>query len=230
MQVVMGLFLMNFLTNALSGHHWLYQVAHVLHCDISLKNLMYCEKNGEVCGVLNDYDLAVCLDHNDSRMPSSKQRTGTKPYMAIDLLDPNNPPSRHLYRHDLESLIYVITAHTMRYKGTELMKNPPLQNWFTSNMAQLRASKKESITSSRPPIPSPEFSAFRSWLVLMWGTLNQGIRAQNIHMDQKLWVQHYSEHLPNFGDGESSATFNEETLGGHLTYEMLDEIMARGVA
>jgi hypothetical protein len=43
-----------------------------------------------------------------------KTRTGTKPFMAaIDLL--GKPTDMHRYRHDLESLFYVIVYVTSRY-------------------------------------------------------------------------------------------------------------------
>lgn len=47
------------------------------------------DENGRQYGVLNDFDLAVWLD-KDLRGPQSSQRTGTLPYMAMDLL--HHPP------------------------------------------------------------------------------------------------------------------------------------------
>ncbi|KAI0791115.1 hypothetical protein C8Q75DRAFT_91512 [Abortiporus biennis] len=51
------------------------------------------------------------VTHNDETNPSESQkhilRTGTGPFMAVDLLHPT-PPSVHLYRHDLESFFYVL--------------------------------------------------------------------------------------------------------------------------
>ncbi|KAJ7645774.1 hypothetical protein B0H17DRAFT_884229, partial [Mycena rosella] len=82
-------------------YRWLYEKANVMHRDISLGNLMYRTKNGKIFGVLNDFDLSLLMNAADPS--TSKQRTGTKPFMAIDLLVPQPPV--HLYRHDLESLL-----------------------------------------------------------------------------------------------------------------------------
>ncbi|KAJ7791154.1 hypothetical protein B0H14DRAFT_2274493, partial [Mycena olivaceomarginata] len=83
---------------------WLHDDVKTIHRDISIGNLMFKQIGDTVYGVLNDFDLAVQL--NDEPRSTSKQRTGTKPYMAIDLLVPQ--PPYHLYRHDLESFLYVL--------------------------------------------------------------------------------------------------------------------------
>ncbi|KAJ8514599.1 hypothetical protein ONZ45_g7883 [Pleurotus djamor] len=87
-------------------HQWLHDVAGILHRDNSLNNLMYREKHGTIYGVLNDFDLASLVADLDKSLQSS-QRTGTRIYMAFDLLSSPNPP-RHLNRHDLESFFYVL--------------------------------------------------------------------------------------------------------------------------
>lgn len=65
------------------GYRWLYEVPKILHWDISLNNLMFCKEDGNVYVVLNDLDLAIDVD---VQSPLSKHCTGTKPFMAIDLL------------------------------------------------------------------------------------------------------------------------------------------------
>ncbi|KAK6992607.1 hypothetical protein R3P38DRAFT_148162 [Favolaschia claudopus] len=65
-------------------YRWLYDKARIIHRDISISNFMYHKVNGKLYGVLNDFDLALSLDHQP--LSTSKTRTGTKPYMAIDLL------------------------------------------------------------------------------------------------------------------------------------------------
>ena len=52
--------------------------------------MMYRKKDGKIFGVLNDYDLAIFKSNNT---PSSRNRTGTRPFMAIDLL--GNPTDLH---------------------------------------------------------------------------------------------------------------------------------------
>ncbi|KAF8199153.1 hypothetical protein BJ912DRAFT_951081 [Pholiota molesta] len=54
---------------------------------------MYWKKaDGTLCGVLSDYDLSVKLDRQDGGL-SPKQRMGTRPFMARDLLEPT--PREH---------------------------------------------------------------------------------------------------------------------------------------
>ncbi|KAG9221804.1 hypothetical protein CCMSSC00406_0006747 [Pleurotus cornucopiae] len=90
-------------------HHWVYERAGILHRDISVKNLMFRQKNDTIVGVLNDFDLATPAAKLD-KGPTSKQRTGTWPYLAIELLDPSTwlQPPPHLYRYDLESFFWVL--------------------------------------------------------------------------------------------------------------------------
>ncbi|KAF8874971.1 hypothetical protein BD779DRAFT_1416944, partial [Infundibulicybe gibba] len=81
----------------------------IRHSDISINNLMYRkdEDGIGIHGVLNDFDLAQCGDFTG---PQSRQRTGTEQFMAYDLLDPHESHP-HFYRHDLESIFYVMVFH-----------------------------------------------------------------------------------------------------------------------
>jgi len=78
--------------------------------------------DGSVHGVLNDFDHAIRIDAPSS--PSSHQRTGTAPYMAIDIIEAS-PPLVHLYRHDLESLYYILVC------VVRPADDPSIQNWFS---------------------------------------------------------------------------------------------------
>jgi hypothetical protein len=119
---------LTFLKN-LSAYRWLCEKAEVVHPDISLNNIMHRKEDGEIYGVLSDYDLPLFFFKKKPREgPVSKQRMGTRPYMAIDLLQPF--PTKHLYRHDLEWLFYVIVVLTSRYYAGKEIANSPLQAWF----------------------------------------------------------------------------------------------------
>ena len=86
---------------------WLYDHAGILHRDLSLGNIMYRIIEGQVHGVLTDYDLSswkAALTAYDAK--SSEEATGTTPYMTQELLKGISPA--HLYRHDVESLFYVM--------------------------------------------------------------------------------------------------------------------------
>ncbi|KAF8699751.1 hypothetical protein RHS03_06943, partial [Rhizoctonia solani] len=83
------------------AHHELYKTG-ILHCDISVGNMMYDPLGDEP--YLIDVDLGKSVEKLAS--PSPNHRTGTLPFMATDLLVECPPP--HLYRHDLESFYYVL--------------------------------------------------------------------------------------------------------------------------
>jgi len=87
---------------------------------------------GKVEGVLNDYDLASW----DKISTTNSDRTGTVPFMALDLLrgglDRQIP---RLYRHDAESFVWVLaylTAITVEYMGhsVRISRPPDFDPWF----------------------------------------------------------------------------------------------------
>lgn len=55
------------------------------HRDISQGNLMYTIVDGRICGVLNDFDLAIIVRPGDDRKPG-EERTGTRIFMARKLV------------------------------------------------------------------------------------------------------------------------------------------------
>jgi len=96
------------------GHYRLWENG-VHHGDISLNNLMYgvCAETGKPAGIVNDFDLATWVDYPTT----NNDRTGTIPFMAIDLLDGGlDKRIPRLYRHDLESFIWVLAYITVAYK------------------------------------------------------------------------------------------------------------------
>ena len=106
----------------------------IRHGDISLNNLMYdfLEKTGNPVGILNDFDLATWVNHSTT----NNDRTGTIPFMAIDLLDgglTNRIP--RLYRHDMESFVWVlafVTVAKIEYKDYAISISPQggVEAWF----------------------------------------------------------------------------------------------------
>jgi serine/threonine protein kinase len=129
------------------GHHRLW-VNGIHHGDISPENLMYgvsAETNDPV-GILNDFDLATWVDHSTT----NNNRTGTLPFMAIDLLDGElEDRIPQLYRHDLESFSWVlayITVADREYRVNiedktctiELSPSRGVCAWFTNNTEQDR--------------------------------------------------------------------------------------------
>ncbi len=160
---------------------------------------MYRRKGEEICGVLNDFDLAT--PKGDSS-PSSKQRTGTKPYMAIQLLDDEG--IAHGYRHDLESLFYVILIVTSHFSDGEEIADPPLQTWLTVDSKTLATYKSHLITHFKLPTPTASYTGFTKWLEPMSDAFSDGIHWKN-----------RNRHMPNL---------DLETLGDHVTFAKFSNI------
>lgn len=82
---------------------------------------MFREVDGLVYGVLNDFDLAVSLDGQKKGVENDsirRGRTGTRPFMAIELLESSsNVPNGliHYPRYDWESIIWVVIWIVSRY-------------------------------------------------------------------------------------------------------------------
>lgn len=90
--------------------------------------------HGKWVAVLIDYDLSSILrDHG----PRGNERTGTVPFMAINLLRPNARVT-HLYQHNAESFIWVLVWVCLRYKGGKLLpsrKGRKLDDWLKVDAA-----------------------------------------------------------------------------------------------
>ena len=90
-----------------------------------------CAETGVPVGIVNDFDLATWVDHPTT----NNDRTGTIPFMAIDLLDGGlDRRIPRLYRHDLESFIWVLAYITVTYKEYTdhniKLSSPGVGAWF----------------------------------------------------------------------------------------------------
>ena len=120
-------------TNATTLGHYRLWVNGIHHGDISLNNLMYdITAKGEPIGIVNDFDLATWVDHPTT----NNDRTGTIPFMTIDLLEGGlDRRIPRLYQHDMESFSWVlayITVACIEYKD-DTIKISPLRGvgaWF----------------------------------------------------------------------------------------------------
>ncbi|KAG7088915.1 hypothetical protein E1B28_012860 [Marasmius oreades] len=198
----------------LQCHNWVYQVAKILHRDISLSNMMFWRDpvTREVFGVLNDFDLSSRV--MEKSKASSTQRTGTQPFMAHDLFDPKWTGG-HLYRHDLESIFYGLLCLCSRYKGpgqlVDASDELQYESWFIGDYKCVRRSKKELITQGKiKPALTEFFEDFRSWVTGIHKCIFAG------RMDRSLFES----------KDDGSSTFDQETLGGHFTYTSVEAIMS----
>ncbi|KAK7440198.1 hypothetical protein VKT23_017140 [Stygiomarasmius scandens] len=218
--------------DVLQTHRWLVDHPKILHRDISMANIMFRRINGQVYGVLNDFDLASKLPPPQGL--TSLQRTGTKPYMALDLLDPNWRMG-HTYRHDLESLFYVVLIFCCHYD--KLISSPHLQKiqgsrpfdqWFSAS-TQLVGSLKTAFFLTKDNIDvTKHFDGFKVCLTRLKTRIAAGHSAKaaynnelNDHEVSK--QEHQTVGVPF--EEPPPEPFEWITLGDNVTYEKFRQVM-----
>ncbi len=95
------------------------------------------DEDGKKMGVLRDWDLAFIEDCEGHRSHGpDARRTGTLPFMAIDLLEGKKP---HLPHHDIESILWLLVFVTSEYEGGSMTN--PFNEWGGLSMKLLATSK-----------------------------------------------------------------------------------------
>lgn len=180
----------------------------------------------EVYGVLMDFDLSSWKEApkgDDTRTP--QERSGTPPYMARDLL--MGISRTHLYRHDLESLFYVMlltaTRHSIGipegWKWRRLVTREvseyqklPFYDWFDqSNYETLGALKGAFFYGMMPIDLSPDFQDFGEWLEDLQHCFAQGLVSRPRPQRRELPAR-------STRPRPAPKAFDEETLGGCISY------------
>ena len=207
-------------------HRWLYEKVGILHQDLSLANIMYRIIEGKVYGVLTDFDLSswTAGGHTrDARAPP--QLIGTATYMACDLLYENGFKTTRLYRHDLESLFYVMVSLATYFevetpgegkKGGILTRKGGHwgPQWFYLPSYRDNAFSKHSFLSATDHIElSPTFKDFRDWLEGIRSLFREGMRAKDVHEGSRA-----EERWNRRSGGGPIPEFDDETLGGRVCY------------
>ncbi|KAF9647680.1 hypothetical protein BDM02DRAFT_2526506 [Thelephora ganbajun] len=145
--------------------HYRLWVNGIHHGDISFNNLMYyvTPQTNAPRGVLNDYDLASWA----GKETVNNGRTGTIPFMALDLLNGGLEACvPRLYRHDAESFTWVlaylsvVTIERKHKGGSAKFSWPPeMDAWFEENRVTHRSSKQSLGMQYGDEVPVPEHYA-----------------------------------------------------------------------
>ena len=201
------------------------------------------ESEWKVYGVLTDYDLSSWRkDLENDYTRTSQQRTGTPPYMAFELLQRTS--STHLYRHDLESLFYIMLLMAAHYtisptesgrnakpKGRVVMREEelPYQKWFDTPDYDTLGSIKESFFSGKRKQPiklSPAFEAFGPWLKEMRRDFTNGFDYKNHNSTTDERELNWREKRARKSANDAISTpvpFDDEALGGRVDYSTVIE-------
>ncbi|KAF9642345.1 hypothetical protein BDM02DRAFT_3124651 [Thelephora ganbajun] len=186
------------------------------------------EPEEKVYGVLADYDLSSWTDAmNPDYTKTSQQRTGTPPYMAQELL--KGTSHLHLYRHDVESLFYIMLLMAARHtivtpegekKSRVLMRRStrlPYQKWFNEQDYDTLGSLKASFFSDMQAIElSPAFEDFRPWLKVLQHCFSVGFKLKPSPSDGQL--PEWTAAITAAGVKPTTVQFDDETLGGYINY------------
>ncbi|KAJ8688768.1 hypothetical protein PTI98_013520 [Pleurotus ostreatus] len=110
-------------------HYHAYHRGNVLHRNLSESNVMWTYGQDKVpLGLLNDWDLSSLFLDGGAPLPVSQCRTGTTPFMSIELLEMCDNPPTHRYRHDLESFLYILIWAMVHYnmgnEGLNILPDP----------------------------------------------------------------------------------------------------------
>ena len=231
-------------THTCSVHRWLLDDPGILHRDLSFNNIMYrlgMEVMGgkpQVYGVLTDYDLSSwAVSLNTDYIKTSQQRTGTPPYMAQELL--KGTSDVHLYRHDVESLFYVMLMMCARHtidpskdpKRPVVMRDPrelPYQDWFNeSSYVKLGRAKGSFFTDLETVELSPAFEDFRLWLEDLQSRFHLGFKAKPLAPPKGRRLARLLAGGPAGGSAggvmPATSEFDDETLGGYVNYSAIIE-------
>lgn len=136
-----------------------------------MNSITWFKQNSEIFGVLCDWDLAEdhsngdrrTVDIGQSRVAAApdqcednavamshpqvkpRRRTGTRPFMAIDLLV-SNPPPLHKYRRDLQSFFYIYFCAAVTFDPNREQKVFVIEEWSGHDLEWLGFLKRRFLS------------------------------------------------------------------------------------
>ena len=118
--------------------------------------MMYYEQDGKKYGVLNDFDLAAIMSVGE-RTPKKQglERTGTLPFMALDLLRYPDGQISHRFRHDLESCMWCLVWEALTRKQ---------EHWYGEELTRITAEKSEMLNELNMSHLKQEWQPFTPFL------------------------------------------------------------------
>ncbi|KAI9068564.1 hypothetical protein FKP32DRAFT_138127 [Trametes sanguinea] len=161
----------------------LFHHVGILHREVSLHNVMWqpseSHSGGEGNFVLCDFDLPVPVDRGSevdgalsseaTRIATEPRRTGTLPFLALELLIDDSTPHR-LY-HDYESLLWVVLWCALKVdyhdKNTDRAAIDKILNgWQSTNLNRIYCKKRQVLEASWLALPLSQ--RFKSSMPIMF--------------------------------------------------------------
>ncbi|KAJ3549207.1 hypothetical protein NM688_g5203 [Phlebia brevispora] len=215
--------------------HDLYYTANMLHRDVSFNNVMYEYRNDRLYFILIDFDMATEVSHDPSKpyTPSSKHRTGTLAFMAVELIEDaamvngvGYAPIAHRLCHDLESIFWlclwcmlVLLAVETAQQREKLL--PKVRAWETKDLWAIAHAKSflrfSPLSRGDIELPKPAIEAGLEEWFLTW---------------TDLWVEHEAVMAPHRSAtrrakiaGRPPPPFDYDTAGGTVTRDKLKDAL-----
>ncbi|KAF8323242.1 hypothetical protein DL93DRAFT_2070846 [Clavulina sp. PMI_390] len=196
----------------INAHHKLYERAKIIHRDISPSNLMF-ETYG--VGAIVDLEHAISVDglslRDDHDVPAPPTAAvGTPAFMSIDLhLEAEHRPTRHYYRFDLESFFYSLAWLATHFHFGQERYSTYFGEWVTGKDQDILTAKRQYMAACRDNSfkYDDSTSITETWLPALGKLFYEGYAARDAARTAK-------------------ETFDDETLGGYVTYENFMNILA----
>ena len=225
----------------------------IKHRDVSINNLMFRRlKDGSVQGVLNDWDVASTRE-TESRPDHVGMRTGTRPFMSMDL-HVDNPPV-HMVRFDYESLLYVLYWICVGYSDGGLLpeekRHPNAKKWSKwvsaddDDVWNAKVAFVHLMVLDETKFPEQFRSVVTSWIKPLRRLFSEGYSARRVFLSGRtkkqinhepptptvqsilaiLGHQERTEQIPEVEDTVTCTEFDDATLGGHVTFAKIGRIL-----
>ncbi|KAH8080724.1 hypothetical protein BXZ70DRAFT_960187 [Cristinia sonorae] len=95
-----------------------------------------------------DEDIVMAEeDEASKKRQKARYRTGTGPFMAVELLQPG-PTPRHLYRHDLESFFWVLAWFCAVFNPKDPHNLRVIPAWQQKNLVDVGSAKSKFLTNN----------------------------------------------------------------------------------
>ncbi|KAI0337814.1 hypothetical protein BDW22DRAFT_1363584 [Trametopsis cervina] len=162
--------------------HYLLWANGYEHTDPSLENLRIRKVGETPYGVLNDFDLAI----TPGQSRGLGERTGTMPFVAVDLLCAefwDKGSIERVYRHDLEGLLWVLAWIVLRLDASNDFKealpnhSSNMDLWTADNVDFIRVFKVDLMRKIAGGDLGPHVRWQSPDAKFIWGFVSQSLRA-----------------------------------------------------